>query len=692
MLKKVTTSLIFIILLSLAVIGYAQTGVCTGTVTDEEGLPIEGAWVTLHPYWGWGWGNSYSTETLEDGTFIIEDVEVGEYHASAFSWEHGWDSEEIEIFEGQTTVVDFVLESWGGGGDPTGVCSGTVTDEEGLPLEGACVTLQSTSGWGWGWGNSYSTETLEDGTFIIEDVEVGEYHATASLWGYGWDSEEIEIIEDDTTVVDFVLEIWGGGGGPTGTCSGTVTDEEGLPIEGAWVTLQSSGWGWGNTYSTETLEDGSFIIEDVEVGEYTASAFAWGYGWDSEEIEIFEDQTTVVDFVLESWGGGPTGACSGTVTDSAGLPVEGASVTLHSSGWGWGWGWGSNWYNTQTLEDGTFIIEDVEVGEYHATAFSWGLGWDSEEIEIIEDQTTIVDFVLEGWGWGGGGPTGICSGTVSDSVGLPVEGAWVTLHSCGGWGWGSWYSTETLEDGSFIIEDVEVGEYTATAFSWGLGWDFEEIEILEGQTTVVDFLLVGWGWGGGGGGFETVELTGTAMVVEHGRMNFHYLDVDGDERADYKLNFGPSWYDPQSGATRPENGDNIEIVGGLLEFGNPPMVVVYEINDLFWRDPIGTDPGELRRLRDRLRPDQGDQLVSFSSHPNPFNPETTISYELNDDAKVKIAVYNTLGQRVASLVDQNQPAGAYQFKWNAGNHASGFYFIKLDVDGRIFTQRLILTK
>jgi hypothetical protein len=53
---------------------------------------------------------------------------------------------------------------------------------------------------------------------------------------------------------------------------------------------------------------------------------------------------------------------------------------------------------------------------------------------------------------------------------------------------------------------------------------------------------------------------------------------------EYFLNFGPPWYEPQSGATRPQNGDQIDIVGGLINNGNYPMIIVYEINGLFWRD------------------------------------------------------------------------------------------------------------
>jgi hypothetical protein len=99
----------------------------------------------------------------------------------------------------------------------------------------------------------------------------------------------------------------------------------------------------------------------------------------------------------------------------------------------------------------------------------------------------------------------------------------------------------------------------------------------------------GTGCGGSGFGWmfdslQTVELSGTAIVDTTFMMNMYYLDVNNDNVPDYFLNFGPWWYEPTSGAVRPSDGDQITIVGGELEREYLPMVVVYEINGLEWRD------------------------------------------------------------------------------------------------------------
>ena len=80
----------------------------------------------------------------------------------------------------------------------------------------------------------------------------------------------------------------------------------------------------------------------------------------------------------------------------------------------------------------------------------------------------------------------------------------------------------------------------------------------------------------------------------------------------------------------------------------------------------------------------GDELVPYSfylnqNYPNPFNSGTTIEYGLPSDEKVKLFVYNTLGQKVLTLVNQNQKAGRYKLNFDASGKsiASGLYIYYL---------------
>jgi hypothetical protein len=83
--------------------------------------------------------------------------------------------------------------------------------------------------------------------------------------------------------------------------------------------------------------------------------------------------------------------------------------------------------------------------------------------------------------------------------------------------------------------------------------------------------------------------------------------------------------------------------------------------------------------------------------PNPFNPLTTISYSIPEDAKVTIKVYDMLGTEVAELVNETKPAGYYETVFNAANLNSGVYVYKITAlkgDRILFSEskRMILLK
>ena len=97
-----------------------------------------------------------------------------------------------------------------------------------------------------------------------------------------------------------------------------------------------------------------------------------------------------------------------------------------------------------------------------------------------------------------------------------------------------------------------------------------------------------------------------------------------------------------------------------------------------------------------------DQPLSFSLHqnyPNPFNPTTILEYSMPVESNVRIIVYNTIGQVVATLVHGVQMPGSNSIEWNASTFASGIYFYRMEATGvsnptKTFTQvkKMILMK
>ena len=83
----------------------------------------------------------------------------------------------------------------------------------------------------------------------------------------------------------------------------------------------------------------------------------------------------------------------------------------------------------------------------------------------------------------------------------------------------------------------------------------------------------------------------------------------------------------------------------------------------------------------------------YQNYPNPFNPKTAIRYQLAVAGQVELAIFNTLGQKVATLVNEQQPAGFFEVTFDASGLAGGIYFYQLKTDrGFIQTKKLLLLK
>lgn len=80
------------------------------------------------------------------------------------------------------------------------------------------------------------------------------------------------------------------------------------------------------------------------------------------------------------------------------------------------------------------------------------------------------------------------------------------------------------------------------------------------------------------------------------------------------------------------------------------------------------------------------------NYPNPFNPITTISFSLPTKQKVKLTIFNALGQKVATLVDDILPAGNHSVQWQAESMPNGLYFYRFTSDSYTVTKKMILLK
>lgn len=94
-----------------------------------------------------------------------------------------------------------------------------------------------------------------------------------------------------------------------------------------------------------------------------------------------------------------------------------------------------------------------------------------------------------------------------------------------------------------------------------------------------------------------------------------------------------------------------------------------------------------------IEPDAPPQSFFLAqNYPNPFNPSTTIEYSLTENSHVRLAVFNALGQEVATLVSEAQPAGYHRIKFDGAGFASGVYLYRLLAEGKVKAGRMSLVK
>ena len=84
--------------------------------------------------------------------------------------------------------------------------------------------------------------------------------------------------------------------------------------------------------------------------------------------------------------------------------------------------------------------------------------------------------------------------------------------------------------------------------------------------------------------------------------------------------------------------------------------------------------------------------LRISNYPNPFNPETTISFEIPEPGRIELTVYDMSGREVETLVDEFYPAGKHRIKWNGNSNPSGMYFYRLITYDRVLKGKMLLLK
>jgi len=140
-----------------------------------------------------------------------------------------------------------------------------------------------------------------------------------------------------------------------------------------------------------------------------------------------------------------------------------------------------------------------------------------------------------------------------------------------------------------------------------------------------------------------------------------------------------------TGNSIPENTDDLRtIINFWLFQGAAPLDTTnleVIIRDVEQPGPMSLEQTQLREIR---------RYHLEHNYPNPFNPSTVISWQLAVDSNVELSIYNVLGERVTTLVSEQQKAGQHQVEWQASGMVSGIYYYHLHAGEFRQTKKMIL--
>lgn len=132
---------------------------------------------------------------------------------------------------------------------------------------------------------------------------------------------------------------------------------------------------------------------------------------------------------------------------------------------------------------------------------------------------------------------------------------------------------------------------------------------------------------------------------------------------------------------------SVPIISFTLENGVPTSYWINPYEEVILERPdIPTDINDPNTL------EIPESFILNQNSPNPFNPKTIINYSLPKKSHVHLDIYNILGQKINTAVDETQSAGSYKYEIDFSNNSSGIYFYNLTADGYSGTKKMLLLK
>ena len=180
------------------------------------------------------------------------------------------------------------------------------------------------------------------------------------------------------------------------------------------------------------------------------------------------------------------------------------------------------------------------------------------------------------------------------------------------------------------------------------GYDFLINRTSPGDSAVIEKSILGWEW---------IKVGSAEYAIRDNKMELKVNKSVFNLNNDNPLDFEFKW------------SDNMQTDGDIMDFYvNGDVAPSGRFNFVYTTDKT-TQVGDNKTL-----PDGYSLLQNF---PNPFNPTTKIHYTLPNSAYVQLSIFNIIGKKIDSLVDQFKPAGSHTVAWDGSPYTSGEYLCQI---------------
>ncbi len=591
------------------------------------------------------------------------------------------------------------------------------------PIGGATVSLFNFTMLGD--TSKYTDTTDANGRFEIDSLTPGTYTLTCSAAGYLTLTLRQFMISKERDSVNLFLHDTSGfnNGYKYGFIKGMVTYQgSGNPVYNAKLEFKSL-MEFDNDHNYYATTDSMGLYSDsLPAGNYlvicknpdsTGMHQNWGNGFNnnfnSKIVKIMEGDTVSANFQISLiLNGFHSVTFTGMVESSANTPIANATVKVwtaakseYQSDDEEGRGFvttaktDSNGNYTITLDSisqrlSTFAVAAFKEG-YRMQFYNNKDAFYMADLLIAVNDTTFsnIDFHLTPFE---SVQRYSISGTVTDSAGMGIKNTFIMAKDSAT---GHVHFGVSDSSGNYMVKGLPAGSYYVMFSAHGYvpqfylnadTWEKATLVMVDTDVTGINAVLTKSDTAFGSG-----KITGSV----HASDGTALAGVLITAKSTFGLTVG--WAITDGSGSYTINGianGNLLLTASIPQYSSQQQNTTYNSNNGSGTTVENFTMNKTVTSVQTEKPGSNlpSRYVLENNYPNPFNPSTVIQFELPASSRVKLDIYNILGQKVAELVNSKLAAGHYSYKFNAADLASGVYLYRLQAGNFVSTKKMILSK